>query len=222
MRTVIASDLPLKLDGSWTLDGSHTLNGLVNINVLDASKTFLAQYANSPNLTTLIQTMNVEVDVGGDTDNFYDGIWNVNTAYGIGLDIWGKIVNVSRQIKLIPPADYLGYKEALPGSYPFNQAPFYAGPASSTQSYLLSDAAFRLLIMTKALANISDFSIPSINALLRYLFTGRGSCYVLDQGGMQMQYVFNFGLQPWELSVVQNPALMPHPAGVQVNILVNA
>lgn len=201
---------------------TESWSGSITGYILDASATFLAQYANSPILTGLIQAFNAEIDPRGDITNFYDFVWNVQTAQGFGLDIWGKIVNIPRTIQLLPPADYLGFKEASPTSYPFGQAPFYGGAAMSTMTYSLSDPAYRVLILTKALANISSFTAPSVNALLRFLFAGRGSCYVLEQGPMEIQYVFNFELQPWESSVIQQPTLMPRPAGVKVNVLVNA
>lgn len=187
-----------------------------------AAATFLAQYANSPIITGLIEAFNAEIDPSADIDNLYDFVWNVATAQGFGLDIWGKIVNIPRQVTLLAPADYLGFEEALPTSFPFNQAPFYSGTLNPPQGqYLLSDDSYRVLIMTKALANISTFTAPSVNALLRILFAGRGSCYVQDLGGMAFEYVFNFALQPWEASVLLTPSLMPRPAGVSVSIVVN-
>lgn len=185
------------------------------------SATLLSQYANSPAITALINDFNAWLDPGADIDHFYDVVWNVQTAVGFGLDIWGRIVDIPRQITITPLPLYLGFEEALPGSYPFDQEPFYSGvPTSSV--YLLSDDAYRVLIMTKALANISSFSAPSVNALLRYLFAGRGSCYVLELSPMQIEYVFNFPLASWEAAVLLQPSLMPRPAGVGVTITVNA
>lgn len=182
--------------------------------------TILSQYANSPSITQLIADFNQWIDPKTDIDNFYDFIWNVKTAVGVGLDIWGRIVNIPRQITITPLPDYLGFDEASPGSYPFNQAPFYTGIVQTSDVYLLGDEAYRVLIMTKALANISTFTAPSVNALLRYLFAGRGACYVVELGGMAIEYVFEFALQPWEATVLQQPSLMPRPAGVSVTITV--
>lgn len=185
------------------------------------ASTLLSQYANSPAIAALVADFNAWIDPAADLDNFYNLVWNVQTAVGFGLDIWGRIVNVPRQITITPQPLYLGFEEGQPGSYPFDQEPFYNGnPTSSV--YLLSDDAYRVLIMTKALANISSFTAPSVNALLRYLFAGRGSCYVLELSPMQVEYVFNFPLKSWEASVLQQPSLMPRPAGVGVTITVNA
>ena len=194
-------DIPVQLDGAYALDGSLTLSGRLSASVLDASPTYLSQYANSPVITSLIESFNEWIDPSADLDAFFSYVWNVQTAVGFGLDIWGRIVNIPRKIAIVGMPLYLGFEEALPGSYPFDQEPFYTGTTSSSV-YLLSDDAYRVLIMTKALANISSFTAPSVNALLRYLFTGRGSCYVLEHSAMQIEYVFNFALQPWEASVL--------------------
>lgn len=193
-------------------DGSTTL---------DATATLLSQYANSPTITALVDYCNQWIDPGTDLDNFYSYVWNVETAQGFGLDIWGKIVNVPRQIVIQPLPDYFGYHEALSGSYPFNQEPFYDGPQSGSV-YDLSDDAYRVLILTKALANISSFTAPSVNSLLSFMFAGRGDCHVEEAGPMAIKYVFNFTLKTWEASILQQPSLMPRPAGVNVTIVVNA
>ena len=184
------------------------------------SETILAQYANSPIITGLLSAFNEWIRPDIDLDNFYNYVWNVQTAQGFGLDIWGRIVNVPRQITITPLPDYFGFAEATPGSFPFNQEPFYNGPVTG-DVYELSDDAYRVLIMTKALANISAFTAPSMNALLSYLFAGRGDCHVTELGNMAIEYVFNFALEPWEASVIQQPSLMPRPAGVNITIVVN-
>ena len=76
---------------------------------------------------------------------------------------------------------------------------------------MLQDAPFKVLILAKAMANITDCSIPSINQLLRNLFSGRGRCYVNDLGNMQMRYTFEFYLEPWEVAVVKQSGVLPRP-----------
>ncbi len=190
---------------------------------VDASATFLAQYAQSPILTSLMQAANAAVDPGTDLDNFYANVWNIYTAQGFGLDIWGRIVNVPRTINIPASSTYFGFEEGNPSFYPFNQEPFYAGPQAGTL-YMLTDDAFRVLILTKALANISSFTAQSMNALLNFMFneqgTVRGSCYVLETSPMQIEYVFNFALQSWEAAILEQSSLMPRPAGVGVTITV--
>lgn len=182
-------------------------------NVID---TIASQYANSPTITTLIDAMNQYIDPSVDLAQFYSVVWNVETAQGFGLDIWGRIVNVSRVLQIPGSLLYFGYNEQ-PEAQPFNEAPFYDGPPD-TEAFTLSDDAYRTLILTKALANISAATAPSLNRLLSGLFAGRGRTYVLDLGGMAMEFRFEFELQPFEKAILTQSGAIPRPAAVQAHI----
>lgn len=183
--------------------------------MIDWEQTVIRQYANSPRLLRLLSDFNDNIDSSAFFDLFYDNIWNPQTATGYGLDVWGRIVGVSRVLK-VTTQDYFGFSGGAPDMQPFNQAPFYSGGAV-TSNYALSDTAFRRLIFAKAAANITDCSITSINEILMKMFAGRGDCYVSDLGGMAMQYVFKFTLQPVDVAVILNSGVLPRPAGVQVS-----
>lgn len=188
---------------------------------LTLAPAILAQYANSPILLTLMQAMNQWIDPAVDIDLFYNNIWNIQTAVGIGLDIWGRIVGAARTIPLADTSDYFGFEEGEGSFFPFNNEPFYAGPVRAGL-YTLTDDAYRVYILAKAFANISNMSIPSMNALLNFMFAGRGSCYVSEGSNpLTIQYVFNFALQQWEESIMLQPQLLPRPAGVGVSVVVN-
>lgn len=101
---------------------------------------------------------------------------------------------------------------------PFNSGVWYSQSTNGTQGLILADAPFRQLILTKALANITPTTIPSLNALLQQLFAGRGRCYVSDYGNMAMAYTFEFQLQPYELAILTQSGVAPRPAGVKLYI----
>lgn len=183
-------------------------------NVID---TVISQYANSPTLLQLVESMDQYFDPTTNFEDFYEFLWNVDTAQGFGLDVWGKIVNVTRELTVPGEANFFGFSEETDAS-PFNQAPFYSGPPG-TRTYVLGDDAYRVLILTKALYNISGSSAESINQLLRNLFPGRGRCYVRDLGAMQILFVFEFTLQPFELAILTQSGAVPRPAGVSSDIL---
>lgn len=185
--------------------------------MIDFEKTIISQFANSPVIVQLVTNMNEYIDQSTDLDNFYNYVWNVDTAQGFGLDAWGKIVNVSRRLNIPGVVNNFGFSEGV-NYQPFGQAPFYAGPLSSTV-YLLSDDAYRTLILVKALSNISDCSSRSLNQLLQNLFQRRGRCYVTDAGGMQMRFVFEFTLLPYELAIMTQSGAIPRPAAVQAKVL---
>lgn len=188
------------------------------ITPFDVWTTVLSQYANAPRLTGLIVNMAEYFDPTADFDAFLDMIWNVDTAQGYGLDVWGRIVGISRTLN-IPNSDvYLGFEEAgEPNFQPFDQAPFFSGSPTST-NFDLSDTAYRTLIFAKALTNITDGGIPSINQMLLNLFPGRGNCYVVDNLDMTMTFFFQFVLSPVELAIVQTSGALPKPAGVSFDV----
>jgi Protein of unknown function (DUF2612) len=180
--------------------------------------TVISQYANSPILTQLISNFDQYVDQTLNFDNFYDFIWNVASAQGFGLDIWGRIVGVQRVLQVQGSVLYFGFEESAPSGTPFGTQPFYSG-GTITSNFALSDAAFRVLIYAKALANISNGSIPAINQLLLNLFPGRGNCYVTDNGGMVMTYTFLFHLSATELAILGQTGVLPKPVGVTTSIV---
>lgn len=184
----------------------------------NVNKTLISQYANSPILVALIEAFNDAVDPQGDIDSFYDHIWNIATATGYGLDVWGRIVDISRVLR-IPAGKTFGFDEASNVSAdPFGQSAFFAGtPASG--NYVLSDDAYRLLILAKALTNISNCSMPVYNSLLLRLFPGRGNTYVLDFGRMAMRFNFEFLLEPFEIAVLEFSNALSTPTGVRRDIM---
>nr|WP_052923257.1 DUF2612 domain-containing protein [Escherichia coli] len=191
------------------------------INVAD---TILTQYADSPKLKSLIYSFNEAVGIEGFLDDFYDVIWNIETADTYGLDVWGKIVVVSRQLTVTENKIYFGFNEAssdpvlVDDPQPFNQAPFYSGELL-TSTVTLTNDVYRKLIMMKAAANISDCTIPNLNKLLNFMFGDKGRCYVRNDGEMVMSYVFEFALSTSDLAIVQSSGALPSPIGVTVNIV---
>lgn len=215
----------------------------------DVWETVQSQYANSPIITTLLENFAENIDPTANFVAFFDLIMNVDTAIGYGLDVWGRIVGVNRVILIVTPLPYFGFEESEE-AVGFNQAPFYSGQ-STTTSFTLTDEAYRLLILVKAFANISQCSIPMLNKMLLTLFPHRGNCYVTegakegpwfgfeeatDATGfnqapfyagqaivrMVMTYTFDFALAPVELAIVQSSGVLPKPTGVKASVIVNA
>ena len=149
----------------------------------DVSQTIISQYANSPTILALIESQNAAIDPSQDIDNFYAHVWNVDTAQGFGLDIWGRIVGVSRTIQTTPVT-------------------------------VLTDAQFLQLILLKAQSNISRADCFSINTLLMTWMSGRGRAYVNDLGNMEIRYMFEFALEPFEVIIITESGIFLRAAGV--------
>lgn len=242
-------DLPRQVPGSNAI-GSFAI-GVSAVGTyppaFDVWDTVISQYANSVVLTTLILNFAGYIDPTEDLDAFFDLIWNVDTAQGYGLDVWGRIVGVTRTLQ-VPTGRFFGFEEGGTQDYdPFGQSPLYSG-IGLTSNYALSDNAYRMLIFAKALANISDNSIPMLNQMLLNLFPHRGNCYVaegqergdwfgfaesinasgfnqapfysgLGVARMMMTYTFEFSLSPVEFAIVAQSGVLPKPAGVKATVL---
>jgi hypothetical protein len=146
-------------------------------------QTIVSQWGNSPTILALIESFNAAVDPAPDLDAFLTHVWQVDTAQGFGLDIWGRIVGVTRTIPTNPVT-------------------------------VLTDAQFLELILLKALANISRDSSYSINTLLLEWMAGRGRAYVSDLGNMEIRYMFEFALEPFEIDIITQNGIFLRPAGV--------
>lgn len=185
----------------------------------DVWTTVIQQYANSDSLTTLITNFAQYVDQTVNIDAFFDLMWNVDTAQGYGLDVWGRIVGVQRTLHVAQQGLYFGFQEATGlSAAPFNVGSFYNG-APLVDNFNLSDSAFRTLIFAKALSNISDGSIPAINQILLNLFPHRGNCFVVDNLNMTMEYRFDFILTDVEAAIIQQSGVLPKPIGVTATVV---
>lgn len=179
----------------------------------DWRATRISQYANSSRMMSAIESFADAMDQGANLDRFVALMLDVLTAEGYGLDVWGRIVVVSRTLAVA--ADFFGFEEGGTSYQPFNTAPFYSG-VGGTQNYVLPDDAYRVLILAKALANITYGSIPGINSILQLLFPGRGPCYVVDNLDMTMTYTFGFTPTPVETAIIMTSNVLPRPTGVVV------
>ena len=180
-------------------------------------QTVLSQYANNTTLIPWIDAVSQSLDGNEDVANWYNLVWNVLTAQGWGLDVWGAIVGVGRNLPV--SNQFFGFEEASdPSLIGYNQAPYFNG-SFGTSTATLSDNVFRQLVLAKAATNITDCSIPAINQILLMLFGSSGVCYCTDGGDMTMTYTFDFTLSPIQLSIVETSNVLPKPAGVSVTIV---
>ena len=188
--------------------------------------TLLAQYANSPTLVALIDAFNAWVGPEADLENLYRNVVDVSTATGNGLDIWGRIVGISRYLKIETEVSEFGFaeqrEESTPAEatpQPFDSLGTMRDTVNATTTYRLADDAYRKLILAKATTNITDATAASINFALTVIFGDRGKCYVQDNGNMTINYVFGFGLSPMDKAILYDTNAIPRPAGVLMNVV---
>ena len=185
---------------------------------IDSQEPIQSQYAASPRMQALFQAMAKRIDPKADIVLFYQKIFDPDTAEGVGLDIWGRIVGATREIA-INNTDFFGF--ALSLLDPMNVSPFY-NDAGASGEYRMADNAYREMIFYKAMANISGETMREINALLNALFTRihgdiEGKCFVLETDVMEIRAVFLFYLTPFEKAMLEKYSLLNRGAGVGFN-----
>lgn len=186
--------------------------------------TVMKQYANSPTLLALLSDFDQWVDLTQFTEDFLSYVWNINTAQGFGLDIWGRILGQSRNIQIEQTSGFnFGFNiNEAPGTQwqPWSQAPFYGGQAGGTVTFSLTDTDYRQLLLVKASSNIATCDCPSINALMRAMFGSFGRCYVGydPEIPMDIGYHFEFFATPVQKSIIES-GLFPIPAGMNATYI---
>ena len=207
--------------------------------MIQPGQTLISQYFNSHIIHYLVGDWNADIDPRFLLTNFYNDVWNLDTAgmnifgtdplagpesyVSYGLDMWGRRVGVTRVVNVpAPTAELFGFEHWEP----FGQAPFYTGQPLNA-NVTLNNTDFQTLIMAKALSNISGCSIPAINQILYKLYTAPGRPYeggqfaVQDLGDMHIVYVFNFALSETDLAILVHSGVAQRPTGVSATILMS-
>ena len=158
--------------------------------MINVEGTIISQYGESASITQLVKGIDHYLDPRADIELFIEQVWDIDTAVGWGLDVWGRIIGVDRYIN-------------VPGS-----GVFY-----------IPDDDYRSFLFLKAALNISNCSAPSINRLVSTFFAPRGRVYVIDLGGMSMRYIFEAELTEWEEILFTTTEFFPKTTGVNVEFL---
>ncbi len=150
-----------------------------------------SQYSASRSIVALSRGYQARICPDADIDLFYIKIFDIYTAEGIGLDNWGLILQMSRTI---------------------------ADPDTGVE-YTLNDNYYRLLLLYKALGNISASTAEAQNVLLTALIdTGIGAfggdAYVLEVDTMVIRWVFEDFLTPEQLAIFKVAGTLARGAGV--------
>ena len=140
----------------------------------DKQEYIQSQYSNSPTIKKILNDFRDAILPDVDIDTFYKNIMDIDTASGIGLDIWGRIVGIDRYIVVndttstTPLFGFNGSK-----LYTFDNGVFYSEyfiESGNKVIATLDDDNFRRIILFKAFSNISDCSLKTLNTLSKLVF----------------------------------------------------
>ncbi|MBO7732877.1 MAG: DUF2612 domain-containing protein [Methanobrevibacter sp.] len=158
----------------------------------------IGQYANSPVMLKLANGLGTLFDDSPFIKNWYDVIFNLETANGYGLDVWGAILNRSREFI------YNGNRYYLQGAQTIGGVDFTAEQMENL---------YRKVLQLTAMRYIGNASIASLNTLIQFIFKDDGECYCLEYGTMYIRYVFRFYLNDVQKAIIET--IDPHPSGVE-------
>ena len=181
----------------------------------DINETIQSQYGDSPHIKGVIQNFYEYVNPQKDIDLIYDKMINIQTAEGYGLDVWGRIVGISREYVAIDDQyDYLGFDNTpynMDRIETFNNAPFYKVVNGKIQ---LQDDAYRTYILIKALINISNVSLNSLNYIFSQLFPNT-DIKVLHVNTMILRLLVMGAFSEADKGAINNIEWLPAGVGLQ-------
>lgn len=174
-----------------------------------------SQYGDSPHIKGVIKGYYDYISPQKDIDLIYDKMINIYTAEGYGLDVWGRIVGISREYVAVDEQyDYLGFDNRpynMDRIETFNNAPFYKIVNGKIK---LEDNAYRTYILIKALINISNVSLNSLNYIFSQLFPDT-DIKVLHSNTMTLRFLVVGEFSEAQKGAVQNIDWLPAGVGLQ-------
>lgn len=174
-----------------------------------------SQYGDSPHIKGVIRGYYNYISPQKDIDLIYDKMINIYTAEGYGLDVWGRIVNIDREFVAVDEQyDYLGFDNSpynMDRIETFNQAPFYKVVNGRIR---LEDNAYRTYILIKALINISNVSLNSLNYIFSQLFPDT-DIKVLHSNTMILRLLVIGAISQAQIGAIKNIEWLPAGVGLQ-------
>lgn len=190
---------------------------------VDLLKAVLWQYDNATNLQEILAARQAWYTENQEEFwiNWEKDVFDLRTANSFGLAVWSIILGIPIYIN-VPngTGESWGFGEFHAN---FNRGNFSVGNNSTIQ---ISTEDARTLLRLRAYQIQSAGCVPEINRELADIFTpystepGIPPAFVFDNYNMTCSYIFNFQL-PSELQyVLQYFDVLPRPAGVQSNIII--
>lgn len=155
---------------------------------INVQQCVLWQYANSPSLQTLLQAKSAfyAQNVTQFWNDWFNDVFNINTATDFGLTVWGEILDFPRQIK-----------------------------ANTGQIHILTTEQYRTILKGQLLKFRMSGTAPQVNEWLNVVFGNQGKVYCLDNLDMTViPFVFQTNPSDEILWLLSNVDFLPRPAGV--------
>ena len=183
----------------------------------DIAETVQSQYATSKRMRAVIDAFWNAINPKSDIDLLYTKLVNPRTAEGYGLDVWGRIVAIGRSYLAVDDGTpYFGFDppEGVKNERlnTFGNAPFYKQIYGKVR---LADPMFRTYVFLKALINIGDSSLASLNQAVKLLFPD-ADIQILHTGTMVLRVLILSPLSESDKAALDNLPWLPAGVGLEI------
>jgi hypothetical protein len=182
---------------------------------LKLRQVILWQYENAEKLIGLVDILQEGYDRQNKDfwKNWYDDVFNFNTATDFGLLIWSKILKVKLSVSFEPQLDKIGFGYGLNRKNYFKPANY--GSRRGMNVGLTNDQK-RTIIKARYFSLTSRPTLDNINAFLKENFwVGSNRVFVTDPMDMSIiTYTFFYQPDGGLQFLLDNMEILPRPAGV--------
>lgn len=194
----------LFIDNKKLVLGMPLTHSSITANAIEIIPTkLISQYANSERILKLANGIRTMLSNAKLIKDWYNIVYNLKTATGWGLDIWGKILNQGRSFTYVNQSSGVETNYYLQGELTVDGTTFTAKEV---------EEVYRKVLFMKVISLISNSTDRTLNELLQFYFNGR-RVYVIQYGTMKLRYVFEVPVNKLEKSIFTS-GLLPKPTGV--------
>jgi hypothetical protein len=183
---------------------------------VDLLRALLWQYEEATGMQSLLATKSAWYSENQTEfwESWRRDVFDMTTANDFGCAVWGVILGIPLSLGQPGTGDrpVWGFGD---NNLNFENANF--GRDSAGVAGLTLEQK-RLVLRLRYFQLVSDGSVPHTNLILKTVF---GQGYVLDGMNMTASYVLTTALPSQVVAVLEQFDLLPRPAGVAINILVN-
>lgn len=143
---------------------------------------------------------------------------SISTAKGVGLDLWGNLLHLSRYIPS-DKGDNYAYFNFNSKNFKTNGGLIFYN-ANKPNYASLDDLYYRQLLLILYQGYFLNSDIPNLTLFSRESLSAYGDLYIRDSLKMDWQiYVFNSKIPVWLNFMMSNFDILPRPAGVGSKIV---
>ena len=177
------------------------------------------QFSDSTFLASLLKQQGLAFDNVNDIAEYIIDQLDVYTAKGFMLDIIGKIVGQSREIREGITLDFFGFIEN--GDKAFGVARMWDGVESLTLSTSLADAEFRTMILARIAYNSGDVTLTGVAKSISILY-GTNNIIVESRANAELYIRIFKDFTQAETDLINATNLLLKASGMTINLIVGA